>query len=370
MGLTEQMPRPSAADIDTIQFIMRPISRIHERWIRFTNGGPAQARSLSPAAQLACAGALLVLTLTLIEPASAFGLPWWQQAAFQAAHIAPGMALAWVVSGWLFERTALRRWPAWALLGLAGAAAGVALVPWSVGLEMALGVVDLDEPGAAPLPLTVQVWWTEMLEEWQHVPPRTALLWVAMNQWVLWRARQPEALQITAPDPRWASAPTPTPTLEPQPEPTLAPALPPPPAFTPATPPGPPSASPSEPAPPANPGVAAEVALGSGLLAQLPARLGRDIVHLESQQHYLRVVTTRGEHLLLHGLGTAIAELGERGIAGMQIHRSWWVAWAHVERLDLRASAPAIVLRGGQRLPIGRRRLREVADAWHQWPGA
>jgi hypothetical protein len=366
VGLTVRMPRPLAAESDTIQFIMRPISIIHERWVRFTNGAPARARSLSPAAQLACAGALLVLTLTLIEPASAFGLPWWQQAAFQAAHIAPGMALAWLLSGWLFERTALRRWPAWVLLGLAGAAAGVALVPWSVGLEMALGVVDLEEPRAAPLPLTAQVWWTEMLEEWLHVPPRTALLWVAMNQWVLWRACQPEAPQTTARDPRWASAPAPAPTLEPKPEPTLAPALLPAPALTPATPPGRPSASDSELAPPASPGVG----LDGGFLAQLPARLGRDVIHLESQQHYLRVVTTRGEHLLLHGLGTAIAELVERGIAGMQIHRSVWVAWAHVDRLDLRACAPAAVLRGGQRLPIGRRRLRDVADAWHHWPGA
>jgi DNA-binding LytR/AlgR family response regulator len=82
------------------------------------------------------------------------------------------------------------------------------------------------------------------------------------------------------------------------------------------------------------------------------------------------VVTTRGEHLLLHGLGTAIAEMAERGIAGQQVHRSIWVAWAHVDRLDLRAGSPAVVLRSGKRLPIGRRRLREVADAWHQWPGS
>jgi DNA-binding LytR/AlgR family response regulator len=56
-------------------------------------------------------------------------------------------------------------------------------------------------------------------------------------------------------------------------------------------------------------------------------------------------------------------------MAGMQIHRSAWVAWAHVERLDLRPASLAAVLRDGQRVPIGRRRLREVAQAWQQWPG-
>ncbi|MCZ8234397.1 MAG: LytTR family DNA-binding domain-containing protein [Inhella sp.] len=339
----------------------RPISHIHQRWIQFTNGSPAQARPLSPAAQLACAGALLVLTLTLIEPASAVGLPWWQQAAFQAAHIAPGMALAWVVSGWLFERAALRRWPGWALLALAGAVAGAVLVPWSVALEMALGVVDLDEPGSAPLPHTAEAWWREVSEEWLHVPPRTALLWMAMNQWVLWRTRQPEALQPTAPEPGGPPAPKPDRTPDPAPDLGVAPDPAPAPDVAPDL-----STPPTPPAPPAGP----SLAKGTGLLAQLPARLGRDIVHLESQQHYLRVVTTRGEHLLLHGLGTAMAELAARGISGAQIHRSVWVAWAHVEKLDLRSTAPAAVLRGGQRLPIGRRRLREVAEAWHQWPGA
>ncbi|MEY3252026.1 MAG: hypothetical protein RL227_999, partial [Pseudomonadota bacterium] len=42
---------------------------------------------------------------------------------------------------------------------------------------------------------------------------------------------------------------------------------------------------------------------------------------------------------------------------------------AHVERLDLRPGSPAAVLRDGGRLPIGRRRLRDVAQAWQQWPG-
>ncbi len=302
---------------------MRLIGRIHERLIGCTNGALPAARSLSARAHLACAGGLLVLTLTLMEPASAFGLPWWQRAGFYAAHVAPAMAVAWWASGWLFDRPALQRWPAWALLALAGAAAGVALAPWSVALEMALGVLDLDEPDAAPLPPTAAAWWSELADEMLHVPARTALFWVAMNQWVLWRAQRPQAeaaVPLALPETMAPSAPAPLP----QP---------------------------------------------STLLDRLPARLGRDVVQLEAQQHYLRVVTTRGEHLLLHGLAPAVAELAQRGIAGMQIHRSVWVAWAHVERLDLRPGSPAAVLRDGGRLAIGRRRLRDVAQAWRQWPG-
>jgi len=305
---------------------------MHQRQPGCTSGestplvhGQPRVQAPSAAAQLASAGLLLVLAMTLMEPASAFGMSWWQRGAFYAAHVFPAMAAAWWVSGWMFNRAALQRWPAWGLLALAGAVAGLVLAPWSVTLEMAFRVVDLDEPGAGPLPHTAAAWWTEVGDEVLHVPARTALLWVAMNLWVLWRAQPAEATTVIA-------------TQLPLEAPADSEA---------------PAAAPS-----------------GGLLERLPARLGREIVRLEAQQHYLRVVTTRGEHLLLQGFAPAVAELAQRGIAGMQIHRSSWVAWAHVDRLDLRPTALAVVLRDGKRLPIGRRRARAVADAWQRWPGA
>lgn len=308
----------------------RLISHIHQRWVGFTNGRQPRVRHPSAVEQLAFAGGLLVLTLTLMEPASAFGLAWWQRAGFYAAHVAPAMAVAWWFSGGLFNRPELQRWPAWTLLALAGAGAGLVLAPWSVVLEMSMGVVDIDEPELAPMPLTAAAWKAELADELLQVPPRTALFWVAMNLWVLWRTQQ----QAEASPPAAPAAPE-SPTA-----PTAA-----------AT------ASAASPAP-------------ASLLDRLPARLGRDLVQLEAQQHYLRVVTSRGEHMLLQGFSPAVAELAQRRIAGMQIHRSLWVAWAHVERLDLRPGSPAAVLRDGRRLPIGRRRLRDVARAWNEWPGA
>lgn len=356
----------------------RLISLIHQRQGRCTNGWPPEAPRPSAAAPLVQAGVLLVLTLTLMEPASATGLAWWQRTGFFAAHVAPAMLVAWFASGWLFNRAGLQRWPAWLLLGLAGAVAGVVLAPWSVLLELWLGVVDLDEPGPQPAPLTMTAWWSELGDELLQVPPRTALFWLVMNLWVVWRTQRPQGLSAVPPalgGPGSRSAaegavsrhagllPAPGPAssavsnADPAPA-TLSSRDPAPsPAGEPTPVPGP-----GEPVPGPATGVVA-------LLDRLPARLGRDIVHLEAQQHYLRVVTARGEHLLLHGLAPAVAELARRGVAGMQIHRSLWVAWAHVERLDQRPGSPAVVLRDGRRLPIGRRRLRAVAEAWRQWPG-
>jgi len=376
----------------------RLISLLHERQTGCTNGGQPGLPRLSAAAPLVQAGVLLVLTLTLMEPASATGLDWWQRAGFFAAHVAPAMVVAWFASGWLFNQGGLQRSPAWLLLALAGAVAGVVLAPWSVLLELWLGVVDLDEPGAQPAPLTWTAWRSELRDELLQVPPRTALFWLAMNLWALWRAQQPPGATGAAPagpgpgclpdapgtgpargaeppapangsgahaapdvppvnvsDPGSASFSSPP---APAPTPTPTPA-----ACVPDPLPGPGATAAADPAPGTSPP-------GTALLDRLPARLGRDLVQLEAQQHYLRVVTTRGEHLLLHGLAPAVAELARQGIAGMQVHRSLWVAWAHVERLDLRPGSPAVVLRDGRRLPIGRRRLRAVAEAWQQWPGA
>lgn len=318
----------------------RRISHLHQRLVGYTNGSLPPVRQPSAVAQLAYAGGLLVLTLTLMEPASAFGLAWWHRAGFYVAHVAPTMVVAWWASGCLFNRPELQHWPSWTLLALAGAMAGVVLAPWSVALEMLTGTVDLDEPHAMPMPLTAAAWWSELSDELLQVPPRTALFWVAMNLWVLWRTQQQDlALTDVAqavPDSHPAHA-------APSPSPAAAAAVPAP-------------AAPSPGAP--------------SLLDRLPARLGHDLVQLEAQQHYLRVVTARGEHMLLHGLAPAVEELAQRRISGMQIHRSLWVAWAHVERLDLRPGSPAAVMRDGRRLPIGRRRVRDVAQAWKQWPGA
>lgn len=260
------------------------------------------------------------------------------------------MVLAWWASGFLFQRPALRRWPAWTLLALAGAAAGVVLAPWSVVLEQALGVVDLEEPGAPPLPSTAVAWRAEVAGELLQVLPHTALLWVAMNLWVLWRASAPQPgaggppeVGPANPEPAQVASPIPIPVVDPSP--------------------------PAMPAAGLAPSAAEAMTDVPALLDRLPARLGRDIVRLESQQHYLRVVTTCGEHLLLHGLAPAADEMARHGVAGLQIHRSSWVAWAHVERLDLRPGSSAAVLRDGTRLPIGRRRVRDVTAAWHQWPG-
>ena len=60
------------------------------------------------------------------------------------------------------------------------------------------------------------------------------------------------------------------------------------------------------------------------ILRQLPPALGRDLLALEMEDHYLRIHTNIGSDLILLRLRDAMAELGPK--RGRQVHRSWWVA--------------------------------------------
>jgi hypothetical protein len=57
---------------------------------------------------------------------------------------------------------------------------------------------------------------------------------------------------------------------------------------------------------------------------RLPAGLGRDLLALQMEDHYVRAHTRHGSALILIPLHQAIRELA--AVPGVRIHRSWWVA--------------------------------------------
>ena len=69
--------------------------------------------------------------------------------------------------------------------------------------------------------------------------------------------------------------------------------------------------------------------------------------------HYLRLRTTAGEALVLYPFGKAVADLTEAGV-GLQIHRSHWVATAHVGRVVRRGQGALCTLSTGLTLPVSR----------------
>lgn len=88
------------------------------------------------------------------------------------------------------------------------------------------------------------------------------------------------------------------------------------------------------------------------LQSKLPHHLGREIVALRAQDHYLEVTTPKGRCMVLMRLGDAVRDL--EGVRGMQVHRSWWISLAHVARTEKGANGPEVVLSTGARVPVGR----------------
>jgi hypothetical protein len=108
---------------------------------------------------------------------------------------------------------------------------------------------------------------------------------------------------------------------------------------------------------PARPPPAAEPAL----LARLPAKLGRDLICLQMEDHYVRAHTPLGSHLLLMRMGDAVSLL--EGLEGMQVHRSWWVARKALTGHRTQNRRTILQLSNGLEAPVARSAAAAVREA-------
>ncbi|PWC34120.1 transcriptional regulator [Azospirillum sp. TSO35-2] len=113
---------------------------------------------------------------------------------------------------------------------------------------------------------------------------------------------------------------------------------------------------------PAPPDPAPATASDAPFLDRIPPRLGRELLALEMEDHYVRVHTTGGSDLILMRLRDAVAELA--GIDGLQVHRSYWVAAAAVAAVERKPDGKlALRLTNGLRVPVSRTHAPAVRAA-------
>jgi LytTr DNA-binding domain len=89
------------------------------------------------------------------------------------------------------------------------------------------------------------------------------------------------------------------------------------------------------------------------LLRRLPPGVGRDILCLKAQEHYTEVVTSQGSALVYMRFSDAVA-LAATGIDGVQIHRSYWVAYTAMAGFDRTDGRIFTRLINGETLPVSR----------------
>ena len=97
-------------------------------------------------------------------------------------------------------------------------------------------------------------------------------------------------------------------------------------------------------------------------LERLPISLrGAEIYAVSSEDHYLRIHSSRGTDLILMRLSDAINELN--GIEGAQVHRSWWVARGAVKDVERGDGKAVFTLTNDTQVPVSRtyaKALREI----------
>ena len=85
-----------------------------------------------------------------------------------------------------------------------------------------------------------------------------------------------------------------------------------------------------------------------------------DILCLQMEDHYVRVHAATGSRLVLTTMSQAIAALG--GKAGLQVHRSWWVARAAIARAEWEGRNLRLRLVDGQAVPVARSAVAKVRE--------
>jgi len=82
------------------------------------------------------------------------------------------------------------------------------------------------------------------------------------------------------------------------------------------------------------------------------------VLSVQANDHYLDVTAETGRVFVRGRMRDAVARL--RGAGGIQIHRSWWVATDRIARIEREGRDHVAVLETGERIPVGRSRIRQL----------
>jgi hypothetical protein len=110
---------------------------------------------------------------------------------------------------------------------------------------------------------------------------------------------------------------------------------------------GDPPFQPESPLPPADP--------ATGFRALVPRHLGQELVALQAEDHYVRVVTDKGSALIRYRFSDALHEV--RNVEGVQVHRSHWVALRAINRVRSEGKGYTLCLHNGSEVPVSRSNL-------------
>jgi len=218
-------------------------------------------------------GAAVFVLLTFLNPSATDGLGLLRRALFWLVHVALALGLLSVVQIAIGRVRFIDRLPEWGQVLLAGCLGAILFAPVALVLD---GIL-LPPSGEADSTGLVVALGTEL----SQMGPPVILFWLLIHAFQRaygWRAQEPDGVRK----------------------------------------------------------ITEEVATTPSLrfLAQVPVSWHGELMSLSAELHYLRVRCVRGERLVLHNFGRAMDEIETTAnVSGFRIHRSHWVALAHIDEL-------------------------------------
>ena len=97
------------------------------------------------------------------------------------------------------------------------------------------------------------------------------------------------------------------------------------------------------------------------ILDRVPLDKRGGVVALSVEDHYVRVITRKGETLVLLRLADAMREV--TGLNGAQVHRSHWVCFDEVRAARRNNAGAILTLSTGQDIPVSRSNMPKIKEA-------
>jgi hypothetical protein len=97
------------------------------------------------------------------------------------------------------------------------------------------------------------------------------------------------------------------------------------------------------------------------LLSRIPVHKHGALIAISVEDHYVRIITTKGEEMVLMRLSDAIGETAPS--AGLQVHRSHWVAIDHVTAVERVKDRATLTLSSGHIIPVSRANVAQIKKA-------
>ncbi|MGJ8618507.1 MAG: LytTR family DNA-binding domain-containing protein [Sulfitobacter sp.] len=98
----------------------------------------------------------------------------------------------------------------------------------------------------------------------------------------------------------------------------------------------------------------------SDLVKRVSKSFGSDIIFARSNDHYTEIATSQTHHMELIRFRDAMTDF--ECLNGMQVHRSYWVAFPHISELKRNGQKMTLLLSNGEEVPVSKSYQKRVAD--------